>query len=174
MRDEEQTNFRCSLILLVFDRLEKKTKTNFRRYVYFLFAPTLIYRDEYPRTPAIQWSQVANFFGQFLIMLILNYHVIAYGWMPVFDEILQSKSLTREKTASIIWSLMWPGVLVIIFGWFQFEEKFLVFIIVVVIRLGFYGLMHCWLNLFAELLRFGDRHFYEVCFLKMFDWRVSK
>ena len=27
---------------------------------------------------------------------------------------------------------------------------------------AFYGFFHCWLNGFAELLRFGDRMFYEV------------
>lgn len=26
----------------------------------------------------------------------------------------------------------------------------------------FYGLLHCWLNAFAELTRFGDRQFYQV------------
>lgn len=26
----------------------------------------------------------------------------------------------------------------------------------------FYGLLHCWLNMFAELLRYSDRQFYLV------------
>jgi len=30
------------------------------------------------------------------------------------------------------------------------------------ISLAFYGFFHCWLNGFAELLRFDDRMFYEV------------
>ena len=28
--------------------------------------------------------------------------------------------------------------------------------------LGFYGFLHCWLNAFAEMLRFADRMFYKV------------
>lgn len=28
--------------------------------------------------------------------------------------------------------------------------------------LGFYAFLHCWLNMFAELLRFADRMFYKV------------
>jgi len=27
---------------------------------------------------------------------------------------------------------------------------------------GFYGFLHCWLNAFAEMLRFADRMFYKV------------
>jgi hypothetical protein len=30
---------------------------------------------------------------------------------------------------------------------------------------AFYGFLHCWLNAFAEMLRFGDRKFYSVCLL---------
>jgi sterol O-acyltransferase len=30
------------------------------------------------------------------------------------------------------------------------------------IDLGFYGFLHCWLNAFAEMLRFADRMFYKV------------
>ena len=28
--------------------------------------------------------------------------------------------------------------------------------------MAFYGFLHCWLNAFAEMLRFGDRLFYKV------------
>ena len=30
--------------------------------------------------------------------------------------------------------------------------------------LAFYGFLHCWLNAFAEMLRFADRQFYSVRF----------
>uniref|UniRef100_A0A182SZC8 Uncharacterized protein n=1 Tax=Anopheles maculatus TaxID=74869 RepID=A0A182SZC8_9DIPT len=33
---------------------------SFSTYVYFLFAPTLVYRDEYPRTKQIRWRVVAR------------------------------------------------------------------------------------------------------------------
>ena len=29
---------------------------------------------------------------------------------------------------------------------------------------AFYGFLHCWLNAFAEMLRFADRQFYSVRF----------
>uniref|UniRef100_A0A2K5DHF0 O-acyltransferase n=1 Tax=Aotus nancymaae TaxID=37293 RepID=A0A2K5DHF0_AOTNA len=34
------------------------------QYLYFLFAPTLIYRDSYPRTPTVRWGYVAMKFAQ--------------------------------------------------------------------------------------------------------------
>ncbi|ELW70867.1 Axonemal dynein light chain domain-containing protein 1 [Tupaia chinensis] len=34
------------------------------QYLYFLFAPTLIYRDSYPRTPTVRWGYVAMQFAQ--------------------------------------------------------------------------------------------------------------
>jgi hypothetical protein len=32
-----------------------------------------------------------------------------------------------------------------------------------ILLLAFFAFLHCWLNLFGELLRFGDRMFYKVC-----------
>ncbi|NXX54709.1 SOAT1 acyltransferase, partial [Scopus umbretta] len=34
------------------------------QYLYFLFAPTLIYRDNYPRNRVIRWGYVATKFAQ--------------------------------------------------------------------------------------------------------------
>uniref|UniRef100_A0A8C5EBE7 Sterol O-acyltransferase 1 n=1 Tax=Gouania willdenowi TaxID=441366 RepID=A0A8C5EBE7_GOUWI len=69
------------------------------QYLYFLFAPTLIYRDKYPRNPVIRWGYVATKLLQVQILLILF--------------------------------------------------------------LGFFAFLHCWLNAFAEMLRFADRMFYK-------------
>ena len=38
----------------------------------------------------------------------------------------------------------------------------MIFMEVRMCRLGFYGFLHCWLNAFAEMLRFADRMFYKV------------
>ena len=46
---------------------------NISKYVYFLFAPTLIYRDEYPRTEKIRWSIVLKwFFESFGILFVAS------------------------------------------------------------------------------------------------------
>ena len=34
-----------------------------------------------------------------------------------------------------------------------------------VLFLAFFALLHCWLNAFAEMLRFADRMFYKVCWI---------
>ncbi|XP_012501981.1 PREDICTED: sterol O-acyltransferase 1 [Propithecus coquereli] len=65
------------------------------QYLYFLFAPTLIYRDSYP-----------SYLEGLLILLIL-------------------------------------------------------FLGVLILFLTFFAFLHCWLNAFAEMLRFGDRMFYK-------------
>lgn len=31
-----------------------------------------------------------------------------------------------------------------------------------ILMLGFYAFLHCWLNAFAEMMRFADRMFYKV------------
>lgn len=33
-----------------------------------------------------------------------------------------------------------------------------------VLILGFFSILHSWLNAFAEMLRFADRMFYRVCY----------
>ncbi|CAF2087455.1 unnamed protein product [Rotaria magnacalcarata] len=115
--------------------------SHFTQYFYFIFAPTLLYRDHYPRTSKIQWNIVMQMFGQFMIILCLVYHIVAYFWVPIFQRFFTDDEITLEFAISTIFDLMLPGVLIVI--------------------LAFYGFFHCWLNGFAELLRFDDRMFYE-------------
>ncbi|XP_060788614.1 sterol O-acyltransferase 1 isoform X2 [Neoarius graeffei] len=90
-------------------------------YLYFLFAPTLIYRDRYPRNPCVRWSYVATKLLQFrsVSMQLFNLRVMV---LCIFNSIL-------------------PGALILF--------------------LAFFAFLHCWLNAFAEMLRFGDRMFYR-------------
>ncbi|TRY57175.1 hypothetical protein DNTS_003266 [Danionella cerebrum] len=94
----------------------------FTQYMYFLFAPTLIYRDSYPRNPRIRWGYVATKFSQFRNISLQLFDLRAMV-LCVFNSIL-------------------PGVLVLF--------------------LAFFAFLHCWLNAFAEMLRFGDRMFYKM------------
>ncbi|XP_007179486.1 sterol O-acyltransferase 2 isoform X2 [Balaenoptera acutorostrata] len=73
---------------------------SFSSYLYFLFCPTLIYRETYPREP--------------------------------FS--------TRALVLSIMHATL-PGIFMLL--------------------LIFFAFLHCWLNAFAEMLRFGDRMFYR-------------
>ncbi|XP_033820868.1 sterol O-acyltransferase 1 isoform X1 [Periophthalmus magnuspinnatus] len=109
-------------------------------YLYFLFAPTLIYRDNYPRNPMIRWGYVATKFLQVLGSLFYAYYVFVRLCIPQFRSIsLQSFDL-RAMVLCVFNSIL-PGVLVLF--------------------LGFFAFLHCWLNAFAEMLCFADRMFYK-------------
>ncbi|UJR26990.1 hypothetical protein I4U23_008297 [Adineta vaga] len=123
------------------DQNSSQEFSHFNQYLYFLFVPTLLYRDTYPRTSIIHWNIVGKMFGQFLILVCLVYHLVAHYWMPVFVRCFTVNKVTLEFTITAIFDLMLPGTLVVI--------------------LTFYGFFHCWMNGFAELLRFADRMFYE-------------
>ncbi|KAL8178031.1 UNVERIFIED_CONTAM: Sterol O-acyltransferase 1, partial [Gekko kuhli] len=119
-------------------------KTNFvprfSQYLYFLFAPTLIYRDEYPRTPTRRWSYVATKFAQVLGSLFYVYYIFMRLCIPIYRNYVWEPFNIRGLVLCIFNSIL-PGVLIFLLGFFSF--------------------LHCWLNAFAEMLRFDDRMFYK-------------
>ncbi|XP_037681184.1 sterol O-acyltransferase 1 isoform X3 [Choloepus didactylus] len=110
------------------------------QYLYFLFAPTLIYRDSYPRTPFVRWSYVAIQFAQVFGCLFYVYYVFERLCAPLFRNIKQEPFSARVLVLCVFNSIL-PGVLILF--------------------LSFFAFLHCWLNAFAEMLRFGDRMFYK-------------
>ncbi|NWX64806.1 SOAT1 acyltransferase, partial [Promerops cafer] len=110
------------------------------QYLYFLFAPTLIYRDNYPRNPTIRWGYVATKFAQVLGSLFYAYYIFVRLCIPQFRNSSQETFNLRGLVLCIFNSIL-PGVLIL----------FLVF----------FAFLHCWLNAFAEMLRFADRMFYK-------------
>ncbi|XP_078263753.1 sterol O-acyltransferase 1 isoform X2 [Rhinoraja longicauda] len=112
----------------------------FSHYLYFLFAPTLIYRDSYPRNPTIRWSYVATKFAQVLGCLFYAYYIFMRLCIPLFRNISREPFSLKVLVLCIFNSIL-PGVLVLF--------------------LAFFAFLHCWLNAFAEMLRFADRMFYK-------------
>ncbi|XP_023559373.1 sterol O-acyltransferase 1 [Octodon degus] len=110
------------------------------QYLYFLFAPTLIYRDSYPRTPTIRWRYVVMQFAQVFGCLFYVYYVFERLCAPLFGNIKQEPFSARVLVLCVFNSIL-PGVLMMF--------------------LSFFAFLHCWLNAFAEMLRFGDRMFYK-------------
>ncbi|KAG5850108.1 hypothetical protein ANANG_G00078740 [Anguilla anguilla] len=110
------------------------------QYLYFLFAPTLIYRDSYPRNPVIRWGYVATKFLQVLGCLFYAYYVFVRLCIPQFRSINLQLFDLRVMVLCVFNSIL-PGVLVLF--------------------LAFFAFLHCWLNAFAEMLRFADRMFYK-------------
>ncbi|XP_068123333.1 sterol O-acyltransferase 2-like isoform X2 [Hyperolius riggenbachi] len=109
-------------------------------YLYFLFCPTLIYRDSYPRTPKIRWNYVIKYFAQFLACLFLNYYVMVHLCVPVFTNMSKQPFTIRTLVLSIFHATL-PGALLLLSS--------------------FFGFLHSWMNAFAEMLRFADRMFYK-------------
>ncbi|KAM9613121.1 sterol O-acyltransferase 1 isoform 1-T1 [Trichechus inunguis] len=128
----------------VLDSAKEKSSTvpipRVSQYLYFLFAPTLIYRDSYPRTPTIRWGYVATQFAQIFGCLFYVYYIFERLCAPLFRNIRQEPFSARVLVLCVFNSIL-PGVLILL--------------------LTFFAVLHCWLNAFAEMLRFGDRMFYK-------------
>uniref|UniRef100_A0A3Q3XD59 O-acyltransferase n=1 Tax=Mola mola TaxID=94237 RepID=A0A3Q3XD59_MOLML len=104
------------------------------QYLYFLFAPTLIYRDKYPR-----WGYVATKLLQVLGSLFYAYYVFVRLCIPQFRSISLQLLDLRAMVLCVFNSIL-P---------------------VLVLFLAFFAFLHCWLNAFAEMLCFADRMFYK-------------
>lgn len=119
---------------------EKKLCPDFSNYLYFLFAPTFIYRDSYPRNSKIKWHYVFNQLIQIVGAIIYVYYIFMKFCIPVFKH-FNTEHVTVKMFVLSILSCHLPGTLLLL--------------------LIFYGLLHCWLNAFAEMLKFADRMFYK-------------
>ncbi|XP_014641995.1 PREDICTED: sterol O-acyltransferase 2 [Ceratotherium simum simum] len=113
---------------------------SFSSYLYFLFCPTLIYRETYPRTPSVRWNYVAKNFAQALGCVLYACFILGRLCVPVFANMSQEPFSTRALVLSIMHATL-PGIFMLL--------------------LIFFAFLHCWLNAFAEMLRFGDRMFYQ-------------
>lgn len=122
------------------DEKEKQSLPEFGQYLYFLFCPTLIYRDQYPMTPCIRWNYVVSNSFQTVACIFYTYYVFARFCVPVFRNIGKGHWSFKHFTLSVF-NCMLPGTMVLV--------------------LGFFAILHSWLNAFAEMTRFADRMFYE-------------
>lgn len=115
----------------------------FSNYLYFLFAPTLVYKSSYPRTPYIRWRIVFVNTVQFGLCIVYVYFIFSRFCFTYFNEFGRSQQFLFSVRQLVVSSFgcMLPGALVML--------------------ITFYAFLHCWLNVFAELLRFGDRLFYK-------------
>lgn len=114
---------------------------DFSKYLYFLFAPTLIYRDSYPRNPGpVRWNYVVSNFAQVLASLFYIYYIFERFCIPAFRNFDREFVTPRRLIVSVFGSML-PGTLVLF--------------------IAFFAILHSWLNAFAEMLRFSDRLFYK-------------
>ncbi|XP_034955750.2 sterol O-acyltransferase 2 [Zootoca vivipara] len=127
-------------ILCAVSQNGKGRPPEFSTYLYFLFCPTLIYRENYPRTPYVRWRYVINNFAKVLGCLFYGYFILERLCIPVFNNMSKQPFSIKTLVLSIFNATL-PGTFLLL--------------------LAFFAFLHCWLNAFAEMLRFADRTFYK-------------
>ena len=110
--------------------------------LYFLIAPTLCYQLNYPRTESIRWRHASTLLLRLVVFTAMMYFAFRQYVMPTLNN-----SIDAVRSNDI------PSIL----------EKLLKLSIpnTYIWLLMFYVFFHVWLNLLAEITRFGDRVFYK-------------
>ena len=114
---------------------------------YFIFAPTLCYELNFPRTARIRWRFVIRRAAEVVLLSVLILSLVQQWVSPAVGNTIKgldpSASVTAKLTHTVTRTikLALPNNLV----WLMF----------------FYTYFHSFLNVTAELLRFGDRQFYR-------------
>eukprot|EP00808_Paulinella_micropora_P011266 g7926.t1 len=108
-------------------------------FFYFLWVPTLIYRENYPRTARIRWWFVLELL---VYLLGVNYYLfnIFRSLAPEFKKTATQPGSLRTFVESVFESMA-PAMLLLFLGHFM--------------------ILHTVQNLGAELTRFADRNFYD-------------
>lgn len=109
---------------------------------YFWWAPTLVYQPYYPRTPSIRWPFFFKRCGETLALSVFIWLACAQYAEPVLRNSLDK--MASFDVASILERLMKLSTISLIV-WLA----------------GFFAIFQSFLNALAEILRFGDRQFYE-------------
>jgi sterol O-acyltransferase len=114
--------------------------TEILNFSYFYLAPTLIYRDQYPKIKERNYLLISVHLINFVFCIIFTFLVFKVLLIPYFDDetlsFIQSDRVVQTLVSFIIGS--------------NFNMLIL-----------FFGIAHSLLNCTGEILCFGDRQFYE-------------
>nr|XP_029119023.1 diacylglycerol O-acyltransferase 1-2 [Elaeis guineensis] len=120
---------------------------SFKSLVYFMVAPTLCYQPNYPRTTCIRKGWVIRQLVKLVIFTGLMGFIIEQYINPIVQNSQHPLKGNFLNAVERVLKLSVPTLYV----WLCM----------------FYCFFHLWLNILAELLRFGDREFYK-------DWWNAK
>ena len=113
---------------------------------YFWFSPTLTYQIAFPRTPFVRWTKVITHTLHLFISATLVAFLAAQIVAPNLDLLVKDLEASNgELRYHVIGDYLLKLSITSTYIWL----------------LGFYGFFHCFMNLTAELLRFGDRGEYK-------------
>lgn len=108
---------------------------------YYIYAPTLIYQLNYPRSPRIRPIWLAKRCLELVFYMALALFLMEQYLFPTLrNAVVPLQKLDFIRILERVMKLSIPNVYI----WL----------------IGFYALFHLWLNICAEVLRFGDRNFY--------------
>ncbi|XP_032323455.1 diacylglycerol O-acyltransferase 1 isoform X1 [Camelus dromedarius] len=120
----------------------------YRDLYYFLFAPTLCYELNFPRSPRVRKRFLLRRLLEMLFLTQLQVGLIQQWMVPTIQNSMKPfKDMDYSRIVERLLKLAVPNHLI----WLIF----------------FYWLFHSCLNAVAELMRFGDREFYR-------DWWNSE
>eukprot|EP01025_Chloroclados_australasicus_P052422 TRINITY_DN6110_c0_g2_i2.p1 TRINITY_DN6110_c0_g2~~TRINITY_DN6110_c0_g2_i2.p1 ORF type:complete len:673 (-),score=48.10 TRINITY_DN6110_c0_g2_i2:283-2301(-) len=111
-------------------------------FIYFVFAPTLVYQLSYPRSSRFRRNWLLRRVVEFVVYLSLMMFIVEQYIEPTIANSL-------KPLRDLNWMLVCERVLKLALPWMY------------VWLCMFYVFFHVWLNILAELLRFGDREFYK-------------
>jgi len=97
------------------DEIQTLSCPDFSQYLYFLFAPTLIYCDKYPRNAVIHWDYVLQMFGQVCAAILYVYYVVVRFCVPTFANLNQNQ-ITLPIFISALFNSIMPGSLFLLLG----------------------------------------------------------
>nr|BAN84022.1 diacylglycerol acyltransferase type 1 [Euphorbia lagascae] len=120
---------------------EYSRDVSFKSLVYFMLAPTLCYQPSYPRTSSVRKSWVFRQFVKLIIFTGFMGFIIEQYINPIVKNSQHPLKGDFLNAIERVLKLSVPNLYV----WLCM----------------FYCFFHLWLNILAELLRFGDREFYK-------------
>ncbi|KAM0932518.1 putative diacylglycerol O-acyltransferase [Dioscorea sansibarensis] len=127
--------------------LDNSQGVSFRNLVYFMMAPTLCYQPSYPRTTCIRKGWVIRQLVKWVIFTGVTGFIIEQYINPIVQNSQHPLKGNFLSGIERVLKLSVPTLYV----WLCM----------------FYCFFHLWLNILAEVLRFGDREFYK-------DWWNAK
>ncbi|KAL5728713.1 hypothetical protein ACHQM5_001763 [Ranunculus cassubicifolius] len=127
--------------------IESSNDISFNSLVYFMVAPTLCYQPSYPRTSCVRKGWVSRQLVKLVIFTGLMGFIIEQYINPIVQNSTHPLKGNLLNAVERVLKLSVPTIYV----WLCM----------------FYCFFHLWLNILAELLRFGDREFYK-------DWWNAK
>lgn len=110
--------------------------------LFYMVLPTLCYQLNYPRSPEIRWNKVVFLVARMIFVFFMVIFSVEQYITPTLEaSVMPMESGDILAVMERLLRLSIPNTYV----WL----------------LGFYFYFHLWLNLLAELTRFGDRVFYK-------------